>query len=148
MHIKDFSFWPLKLHSQVLVVWIPLVPVQTGNGALSVAIGSHNCPVGPMINLSTGIADRANTNRQPEFDSNVQDVLCLELNGGDAVIFHPNLYHMSHPNCTENLRIAWSSVWVHPDARWDPSRVPNHPRSKDVKQGCKVGHFEWGGSIK
>lgn len=140
--IKDFAFWPLRTGSKVLVVWIPLVPVRKENGTLSVAIGSHRCQVGPIVNLSTGIVDDCHE-EDSAFDISGLDIVCLELGAGDGVVFHANMYHMSHPNLTDRARAAWSSVWVHPDAQWDPSRVPNHPRSKEVTQGAKIGQFEW-----
>ena len=134
----------------MLVVWIPLTPVKADNGAVSVAVGSHRSPLGPIINLSTGVSDDTNSKKE-DFVSrlSVFDIeSCLELNAGDALIFHPKLYHMSHPNMTENNRVAWSSVWVNPDAQWDPSRVPAHPRSKKVMQGARVGQFDWEQTLK
>lgn len=117
-----------------------MTPVKKENGAVSVAVGSHRSPVGPIVNLSTGIAENGAGHT---FDPNAFDEVCLELNAGDALIFTPTLYHMSHPNLSESARSAWSSVWAHPDSQWDPSRVPRHPRSKEVSQGCNLGAFDW-----
>ena len=69
------------------------------------------------MNLSTGIAENGAGHT---FDPNAFDEVCLELNAGDALIFTPTLYHMSHPNLSESARSAWSSVWAHPDSQWDP----------------------------
>lgn len=121
-----------------MVVWVPLVPVRKDNGAVSIAVGSHKLPVGPLINLSTGVAE----NHQV-FDSSAFGEACLELNAGDCILFSPNLYHMSHPNISDSKRVAWSSTWANPNTQWDPSRVSHRPRSKEVKQGAKLGAFDW-----
>eukprot|EP00586_Coscinodiscus_wailesii_P007477 CAMPEP_0172492434 /NCGR_PEP_ID=MMETSP1066-20121228/23588_1 /TAXON_ID=671091 /ORGANISM="Coscinodiscus wailesii, Strain CCMP2513" /LENGTH=440 /DNA_ID=CAMNT_0013262061 /DNA_START=270 /DNA_END=1592 /DNA_ORIENTATION=+ len=142
---QDFSFWPLHLDgsAHVIVLWIPLVPVNKESGAISVAIGSHCEQTGPIINLSNGTD--AETGIPGQFDESRFRTVCLELNAGDGIIFHPNLFHMSHPNVTEKSRPAWSSVWAHPtETKWDTSRVRTHPRSKEGINGNVLGKFDWG----
>lgn len=112
------------------------MPVTKQCGAISVAVGSHALPVGPIVNLSTGVAEGKSS-----FDPKAFTNSCLEMNAGDCVIFTPTLYHMSHPNLSEKRRSAWSSVWCNGDTQWDVNRVPTHPRSKQVKHGDKLGQF-------
>lgn len=51
---QDISFWPLEDSAGVLVMWAPLSNVDSTNGCLQVAVGSHREPVGPLILFHSG----------------------------------------------------------------------------------------------
>ena len=122
------------------LLWVPLTPVHKAGGALSVAVGIHLSPIGPSINLRSGLTD---TGGLSTFNPSTFCTVCLELNAGDRVIFYPNLQHMSHPNITEDIRVAWSLVWAQPITQWDTTSVPTHPLSKEGVDRACLGHFDW-----
>ena len=84
---------------QTITAWIPLQDTTVQNGAITVLPGSHK--------LSTGL-------RSPSLEDSLADIKdiaaplmqTLEMKAGQAFIFTHALLHASHPNLSENNRIA------------------------------------------
>ena len=138
---QDFSFWPLESPNGILVLWTPLCPVDSKNGALWVAVGSHLEKTGPLIQFQTGKPESDDTT--PAISIEKYRKVCLDMDPGDAVLFHPNLFHMSLGNETNTSRIAWTSTWAVPWTKMVISRVPTHPKSKKGIEGSVLGSFDW-----
>lgn len=138
---QDFPFWPVNAPIG-LVVWAPLDPVDEGSGGLQLAAGSHSSGVGPAIDLHTGEA-------QPGSPGVMVDVARFEvvrprLEPGDAIVFHPLLWHASGENRAGRRRRAWASSWLGASARWSHARAPRHPLCRVIEDGGAVGSLEGG----
>ena len=82
-----------------VTIWIPLVNVNQKNGALQVVPGSHKF---------------TNKLRSPLFDNPLKeieeelraDLVDIELQAGEAIIFNQALIHASPPNLSSTNRVA------------------------------------------
>lgn len=84
----------------MLTAWFPLVPITRENGALQFVPGSHNLgiqeykkPPGEIFSVS-------------EFDPTEDEIVTLEMDPGDLVIFNNLVFHRSTINAAETVR--WS----------------------------------------
>lgn len=136
---QDFPFWPVdKPHG--LVVWTPLDPVDERSGSLMLAAQSHTAGIGPAIDLHTGNAQPGTTGKHVNLDA--YEHVCPVLNPGDAIVFHPLLWHASAPNRSGNRRRAWASSWLAASTRIRHAQAPRHPLCKTIPDGTPV--TEWG----
>jgi len=87
-----------------LNIWLPLVPISEGSGGLRVIPGSHTR--GPVRHLpASGDINYASL---PPESWDGEDTIDLEMNAGDALLFHPFLFHASLPNRKD--RVRWVAV--------------------------------------
>ncbi|MDZ7675944.1 MAG: phytanoyl-CoA dioxygenase family protein [Acidimicrobiales bacterium] len=93
--------------------WIPLQPVDTGNGAMVVHAGSHRR--GRIE--STAVGPYGHLHVDPGWADGFDPVAC-QIEPGDAVLFSPYVLHRSAPNASR--RIRWTVVVRYDDA----SRMP------------------------
>lgn len=127
---QDFPFWPVD-SPEGLILWVPLQNVNEMNGGLGFADASHLDGPGPSIDLHTG-------QPQPGTEGLVPSGLIQitpELNAGDGLIFSPLIWHRSGPNLSTRPRLAWSSTWLNPEARWNSNNAPNHPLVDVIEDG-------------
>jgi hypothetical protein len=131
---QDFPFWPVDRPAGV-ILWAPLDPVDQDNGGLVLGTGSHREGIGPAIDLHDGRPQQGHAPILPaEFDE-----AAVSLAPGDVVMFHPLTWHRSGQNRASLPRRAWSASWLHPSARWSPSRAPRHPLATRLREGDPVG---------
>ena len=104
---KKEVYWRLSLHQDwrsmqgsldSVVVWIPLVDIDTALGALEVAPGSHRRGL-----LDADMSDGYGHVRQP---IDAAELVSVEVERGDALFFSTLLAHQSGVNVTESIR--WS----------------------------------------
>jgi len=131
---QDFPFWPVD-RPLGLVCWIPLVPSAAVGGGLMFARGSHRLGCQPVVDLHRG---RPQAQGMPSAALDDFEVVCPPLAPGDAVFFSPLVMHGSPPRRTAGRRAAWSSIWLHPDVRWQRARAPAHPLCREVTDGARV----------
>jgi ectoine hydroxylase-related dioxygenase (phytanoyl-CoA dioxygenase family) len=74
------------------------------------------------------------------FDPSRYQVVPLQVDAGDGVLFHPCLFHKSGPNTGQGARTAWSSTWAAPWVRYAPERVPQHAKGAETGE---LGVFNW-----
>ena len=132
---QDFPFWPVDRPLGV-VIWIPLVANAPRAGGLMFARGSHGLGPQPVVDLHRGHAQDP-TQMLPAIDERFE-VVCPEIAPGDALIFSPLVFHGSPPRRVGGRRVAWSSIWLHPDVRWSHERAPAHPICRQVIDGAPV----------
>jgi len=101
----------LPLHQELgqislvnMTTWIPLVDIGENSGGIAVLPGSHRrgrVPhrYFPELNNYHGIVET-------EYD--LDELKPLQLQRGDAVVFHPHLFHGSRPNISSDIR--WTLV--------------------------------------
>lgn len=87
-------------------IWCPLVDSHRGNGALEVVPGSHKRfgqHRGPMVPWELeGIKD----------DIIKNDLVTCDIKAGEAIILDDSIVHYSHPNTTNDLRIAIQLILI------------------------------------
>jgi ectoine hydroxylase-related dioxygenase (phytanoyl-CoA dioxygenase family) len=138
---QDFPFWPVDAPAG-LVVWAPLDLVDEGSGGLSLAPKSHLAGIGPAIDLHTGEAQPGSSGAM--FDRGAYEVMCPRLAPGDAIIFHPLLWHASPANRVGLRRRVWASTWLGASARFSHARAPRHPLCRILADGAPVSSLQGG----
>ncbi|MEP7124433.1 MAG: phytanoyl-CoA dioxygenase family protein [Byssovorax sp.] len=131
---QDLPFWPVD-RPIGLVVWTPIDPATERSGGLLLAEGSHRAGVGPAINLHTGAPQGG---AGEPLDLTPYPVARPALDPGDAIVFHPLLWHASPPNHAGHPRRAWASTWLGASARWSHARAPRHPLCRIIEDGARV----------
>ena len=108
---QDSGYMPDTAQHRLLTVWLPLVPVDAGNGTLQFIPGSH----------AQGIQDHGTPEgkyRTTAFDPAAgAEVHTLHMQPGDFVIFHNLVFHRSTVNHADTVR--WSV-----DFRYSPAGTP------------------------
>lgn len=118
---QDWTYCDERTHRAVLV-WIPLVDVDAGNGALAAVPGSHR--------WTSGVRPSHRPNPGAEFQAELAArSQVVPMRAGDAFIYDPGLWHGSSPNPTDRARpvaaIAFAPAGVrleHFDGS-DPTRL-------------------------
>jgi phytanoyl-CoA hydroxylase len=101
-HQDSGYFGPSTVRSEILTVWIPLVPVDAENGTLQLARGSHRF----------GLMHHVTESRDGQFleiaggDPDPALVETPSLSPGDAILLHNLCWHRSLPNRSPGIR--WS----------------------------------------
>lgn len=98
-------------------VWAPLVPATVENGCMQFIPGTHKLGVVPHEKR-----DHIDGEIVPEyFEPHLKDAIPIELDPGDAVVFHNLLFHQGLPNLSKGVR--WSMDWRYIHAGQDTLRV-------------------------
>lgn len=132
---QDLPFWPVDRPIGV-VVWAPIDPASERSGGLLLAEGSHRAGVGPSIDLHTGAPQLDSPGSM--IDLTTYPIARPALAPGDAIVFHPLLWHASPPNHSGRPRRAWASTWLGASARWSHARAPRHPLCRLLEDGALV----------
>lgn len=94
---------------RMINAWAPLVPVRVGNGCMEFAPGTHRLGVVPHEKREYYLEiSESHLNRH------VGETIAIELDPGDAVLFHNLLFHRGLPNISDAIR--WSCDWRYQDA--------------------------------
>jgi len=101
---QDAAYFTFGPQDQCLGVWIPLDPVDAGNGSLCVVPGSHRLPV-EKLEVKEGINFGALATRGAEENDDYRArAVTLDLAAGDCVLFSTHLLHRTTGNSTEGHR--------------------------------------------
>lgn len=119
-------------------VWLPLVNLEKNMGGLEVCPGSHNLGLKKHIEKS----NECKFDRLPDAVVDKQEKIGIQLNAGDALVFHPFLYHRSIPNRSSKIRFTiagrlneiQSSAYFR--AKEAPMLIPRNPNTAET-------HFEF-----
>ena len=133
---QDLPFWPID-RTDGAVSWVALDDVDFRNGGVELVPGSHKGPVGPAIDLHTGLAQAGTTAPAARPTSGVLPT----LSPGDGVIFHARTLHRSGRSASALPRRAFAMSWVHSCARWCFHDVPRHPIRRLVREGEEVSRW-------
>ncbi len=119
----------LPLHQELelmgllgIAVWIPLVDTDQEIGGLRVVPGSHK--LGLQKHL-TRVETKTGYN-QVLWEHDEKKIADLTVKKGQAVVFHPFLFHGSMPN--KSLKTRWTLVFRFCDVKYMP-----YIRSQDAK---------------
>lgn len=137
---QDFPFWPVA-EPVGGVLWVALDSIDQSVGGLSLAAGSHIDGIGPPIDLHSGLP-------QPGFVCDPIDLARYTVDTpvlapGDAIWFHPLLWHRSDANLSGRQRRVWNSTWLPSQAHWSRQNAPRHPLANRLQEGSAVGEHGW-----
>lgn len=133
---QDSQYWGLDT-TKLITVWIALSPSTLESGCMRVLPGSH---IGPdLTHVETYHDDNMLTRGQEIRGIDEGKAVNLELDTGQAKIFAFRIAHASHPNTTDDRRIAVAIRYIPPDARQIRS---DHDSAALVRGEDTHGFFE------
>ena len=105
---QDYGYWyknEFLLPEQMISVMIAITAANKENGCLQVIKGSHK-----LGRVEHGFAGEqvGASQRYVDLSLKTMDLLYVEVQPGDALFFHPNLFHRSEANLSSNSR--WSMI--------------------------------------
>ena len=124
---QDYSYWPLEPTVGV-ALWIALDDAEVANGCMHYLPGSHRLGERRPATFAGGgdLDERVAALPPLDLERARRDARAVPVRAGEAIVHHPLVWHMSPVNTSERHRRAWSTVWVSPASRWDPSHAV-HP---------------------
>lgn len=94
--------------------WIPLEPATQENGCMQFIPKSHKTEIVEHVLYSDSIHGELPHERVEEMIRK-NGVHHIELDTGDVVFWHSNMWHYSPPNTSDKSRIAVAGVWTNPE---------------------------------
>src|SRR3546814_13873760 len=127
---QDYGYWyknQFMFPDQLVSVMIALTPANKENGCLQVIKGSHK-----MGRVNHGFAgDQVGADMvMVENALKTMELVCCELQPGDALLFHPNLLHRSEANLSDSPR--WSVISVYVSQSNSAYNAETHSRKNPV----------------
>lgn len=122
---QDYGYWYHNacLTPNMASCLIAIDPASKENGCLQVLRGSHH--IGRIDHGKTGDQTGADMERVNVALERLEKVY-VELNPGDAVLFHANLLHRSDRNHSDNPR--WALICCYNTKSNNPYRPGRHPQ--------------------
>ena len=111
---QDSNYWGLET-KDLVSVWVALSPATVESGCMRLLPGSHLGP--PMPHVDTYAEDNILTRGQTILDVDESRAVNVELETGDAALFAYEIAHASHPNRSDDRRIAVVLRYMPPSAR-------------------------------
>lgn len=105
--------------------WISLEPATRENGCMQFIPGSHKTEIIEHVLYPDSIhgeLPREKVQQKIKEDG----IHHIELDAGDVVFWHSNMWHYSPPNPSDKSRIAVAGVWTNPDIVKTSKRVPRN----------------------
>ncbi|MBI5094053.1 MAG: phytanoyl-CoA dioxygenase family protein [Candidatus Hydrogenedentes bacterium] len=122
---QDYGYWYKNgcLFPYMASCFIAVDPCTRENGCLQVLRGSHL--MGRIEHIQVAGQTGADPERTKEAEKILEKVY-VEMEPGDALIFHCNLLHRSDQNTSPNPR--WALICCYNAARNNPYKESGHPR--------------------
>lgn len=99
-------------------LWTPLVPARVENGCMQFLAGTHRLELLPHVQREFYLEIP-----EEHIETLPNDIIDVELNPGDVVVFHNMLCHRGLTNQTQSIR--WSVDWRYQDATQPTLRAQN-----------------------
>ncbi|MCP5155864.1 MAG: phytanoyl-CoA dioxygenase family protein [Ectothiorhodospiraceae bacterium] len=134
---QDSHYWGLDT-DRLVTVWVALSPATVESGCMRMIPGSHR---GPDLPHRDTFHEHNMLTRGQEIAVDVDEdaAVDIEVGTGEAALFAFRIAHASHPNRSDDRRIALAIRYIPPDARqvaadWDSAAL--------VRGRDPFGHFE------
>jgi ectoine hydroxylase-related dioxygenase (phytanoyl-CoA dioxygenase family) len=130
---QDYAYWYEmgNLWPDMATAFIAIDRATRANGCLKLLEGSHK--LGRVTHTSRGPSDSGADPKRLAFIQKALPEIAIELDVGDAVIFHANVLHASDDNRSTSSRMALLGCYntKHNDPVWAAHGHPNyHPQTK------------------
>lgn len=121
---QDYGYWYKNgcLFPEMLTYFVALDKCDKSNGCLKVLKGSHKC--GRIEHSMVAGQTAADIDRVRELKKKLE-LVYVELEPGDALIFSCNLLHCSGPNDSDRRR--WAYLMCYNTRHNNPVKVHHHP---------------------
>ena len=106
---QDIALWRDN-NVNAMNAWLAIDPSTQENGCLQMVPGSHTGDIIPHVTYEDSI--HGELPRELCRDLNV---VHIDLQPGDVVYWHSNLWHYSPPNTSDQSRMGCGAVWINPD---------------------------------
>ncbi|MGO8788517.1 MAG: phytanoyl-CoA dioxygenase family protein [Terriglobia bacterium] len=128
---QDYGYWYQNgvLFPLLCSAFIAVDPATRANGCMQVLRGSHE--LGRIDHILTGQQAGADMERVAEIQKRLE-LVYVEMEPGDTLLFHCNLLHRSDQNHSDNPR--WSMICCYNAARNDPYKESHHPRYTPLRK--------------
>jgi non-heme Fe2+,alpha-ketoglutarate-dependent halogenase len=134
---QDSQYWGLDT-DRLVTAWVALSPATIESGCMRLLTGSHLGPGLPHVDTF----DENNMLTRGQAISTQLDesaAVNLQVDSGEVALFSYRIAHASHPNNSDDRRLAYAIRYLPPDARqveaqWDSAAL--------VRGEDRFGHFE------
>src|SRR5258706_3837904 len=138
---QDYGYWyknEFLLPDQMISIMVAITEANKGNGCLQIIKGSHK-----MGRIEHGFAGEQVGASQHYVDLALKtmELIYVELNAGDALIFHPNLLHRSEANLSDKPR--WSLISVYNRSANVPYNEPSKSSTVPLLKVPDEALMEW-----
>ena len=112
---QDLTYWGLD-SNEVVTAWVALSDVTIENGCMKMLPGSHH--QGKHDHHSTFDEENIlHRGQELNLEIDEEQVVCVELQCGEVSFHHGWVAHASHPNFSDDRRIALSLQYLTPRTR-------------------------------
>jgi ectoine hydroxylase-related dioxygenase (phytanoyl-CoA dioxygenase family) len=152
---QDRPYWPFT-GRQIGSVWVALTPCDEESSALRFVRGSHawGKVFRPMSFSKEGgssefLKENIGYEEMPDIDAASDDyeILCWDVQPGDAIVFSAEVVHGAKKNTDTSLRRAALSIrYIGDDVRWNPKEGTDPivtPERVGVSQGEAPRNEKW-----
>jgi len=108
--------------TEPLNFWTPLEPATRENGCMQFIPGSHKTEIVEHVLYPDSIHGELPREAVKEMQQK-HGIHHIELDPGDVVFWHSNMWHYSPPNKSERSRIAIAGVWTNPEIARKSRRI-------------------------
>ena len=123
---QDSHYWGLDT-DKLVTAWVTFTPATIDNGCMRLLPGSHH---GPDLPHRDTYHEHNLLTRGQEISAGIDEsrAVNLEVKAGEGALFAYRIAHASHPNRTDERRIAIAIRYMPPDARqtladWDSAAL-------------------------
>lgn len=102
--------------------WTPLEPATRENGCMQFIPGSHKTEIVEHVLYPDSIHGELPREAVKEMQQK-HGIHHIELDPGDVVFWHSNMWHYSPPNKSARSRIAIAGVWTNPEIARKSRRI-------------------------
>ena len=134
---QDSHYWGLDT-DRLVTAWVALSPATLESGCMRLLPGSHR---GPGLPHEDTYDEHNMLTRGQAISTEVDEsrTVNLQVDSGEMALFTYRIAHASHPNQSDDRRIAYAIRYLPPDARqleadWDSAAL--------VRGEDRFGHFE------
>ena len=133
---QDSQYWGLDT-GKLVSAWVALSPATVESGCMRCIPGSHRGP--GLEHRDTWRGDNMLSRGQEIVEVDEDEAVNIEVGTGEAAFFNYRLAHASHPNRSDDKRMAIAIRYIPPDARqtqaaWDSATL--------VRGSDAYGRFE------
>jgi phytanoyl-CoA hydroxylase len=138
---QDYGYWyknEFLFPNQMLSIMVAITDASISNGCLQVIKGSHK-----LGRIEHGFAGEQVGASQHYVDLALQTMplVYVEINAGDALIFHSNLLHRSEANTSDRPR--WSLISVYNRSRNIPYNEPSQSSTIPLEAVPDEALLQW-----